>query len=638
MRIFKAVVPIIGLVWCGFLGAPLHGEDWNLSPVEGDQDLLIIDDVLKTENIGDRSPALIGDFDGDGIKDIAVFEPKVNNGLFRQMGLYLFQGPAWNKNSRFSEQVDMEIHFPYVFLPFGTEAFFLDMTGDKKDELIVCYSSAVYVFQGRSEIPSSLNLADADLQIITPNPPIDVAGADLDRDGRGDLVVGYNASAPARRQWDVIQGQPSFPVKTIHSNVSAIRKIIGPLSDSSFMEVGDLDEDGWQDLILSQRDFTPPEADILFGKEDFPTTWDLRTTSAEVRILVSSYSITAGAFNAVPCGDLNGDHRSELLISFISTTSYRSVKGFDSLYDLYLMEGNLLYPGKRISGDPSDPDYVPPHPLLTANPSRNFSVGDFDRDGRVDFALGPNLILSNDITPGPVSAITSPSLHFNTPDFRAPSQFIDINNDGFDDLLFSLSLNSTPNIYGGIFVVYGHRLMRNPSVDIRPRAIPSPHVSLVMGVEGDPVDMMVSGDITDTFRDQWIPFATTLEATLSSPEGSKSVKAKFRNAVGRVSAQATASWTLAAPTAQVVPLTNWVGGTVRAQFDCHLPEAGRVRAWVLDPKGVEIKNLLDGDQPAGIYTLEWDGTNGSGRKVAPGMYYVVIDSNGRSQHRVIVEP
>jgi hypothetical protein len=639
MRKTKAIVWMVGLVWAGIFGCPIRGEDFTLSPVEGDQDLLIIDDALNGENFSNRVRPFIGDFDGDGIEDIADFEPKLFDGLFEKKGLFLFRGPALNKNSRYSQEVDMEIHLPYVFLPFGSEAFFLDMTGDKKDELVIRYSSAVYVFQGRSEIPSSLNLADADLQIVTPNPPVDVAGADLDRDGRGDLIVGYNASSPARTEWHVIQGPLSFPVRTINSSVSAIKKIIGPISDYPGMEAGDLDEDGWEDLVLSQPNLTPPEVDILFGKADFPTTWDLRTTSANVRILVSSYSVTGGGYG-YPCKDFNGDHRGELLLVFLSTFTIPAPFGSLHHYDHFLLEGSLLTSGKRISGDPSDPDYVPPHPVLSAMPSRGSSFGDFDRDGRLDLLLGQNLILSSDIAPGPVSAITSPSLHFDTPEGFVPSTFADINKDGFDDLLFNLDLGSTPGIYGGIFIVYGHRLLRNPSIHIRPRAVPSPHVSLALGVEGDPVDMMISGDITDTFREQWIPYATALDVTLSSPEGSKSVKAKFRNAVGRVSSQATDAWTLAAPSPKVAPLTNWVGGqgNVHAEFDCHLPEAGRVRAWVFDPRGFEIKNLFDADHPAGIFTLEWDGTNGNGRKVSPGVYYVVIDSNGRSQHRVIVEP
>jgi hypothetical protein len=487
-------------------------------------------------------------------------------------------------------------------------------------------------FKEEQKFPPSLNLAGADFQIVGPSRPFGLVGGDLNRDGRGDLIIGYNIStAPARTEWHVIQGPLNFSDKTIDSSVSAIIKIIGPPSSAAKMEVGDMNADGWQDLVISQPELTPPEVDILFGKVDFPATWDLRTTAADVRILVSSYSLETGAFYGMPCGDLNGDHHSELLLSFL-------ISG--SLYETFLLEGSLLTPGTRISGDPGDPDYVPPHPVFAAMPSRAQSKGDFDGDGRADLLLGDNLLISSDVLPGPITEITSPSLQFIMPNLMGPPVLGDLNNDGYDDIVICSGFPDIPNVYGGIYIVYGHRLLRNPSIHIRPRAVPSPHVSLALGVEGDPVDMMISGHISDTFRDQWIPYATTLDVTLSPSEGSKEVKAKFRNAVGRVSTQTTDTWTLAAPTAQVVPLTNWVGGqgNVHAEFDCHLPQAGRVRAWVFDPKGVEIKNLIDADQSAGIFTLEWDGTNGAGRKVSPGIYYVVIDSNGRSQHRVIVEP
>lgn len=620
VRKYKPILLVMGLVWGVFLCLPIHGENWVISPISGAQDILLLNDVTGPPSSQNISNA-VGDFDGDGVAD---FVPSVENIYGARSWLFVFKGPSWKNNDRFSDQVDM------VLSLFVEEFTLLDMTGDKKDELILRCSTAIYVFQGRTEIPPSLNLADADLQIVGPSRPIDLVGGDLDGDGRGDLIIGYGIStAPARTEWHVIQGPPSFPVKTIDSSVSAVKKIIGPPSSNSKMDVGDLDEDGWNDLVLSGPDLTPPEVDVLFGKSDFPATWDLRTTSADVQIFVSSYSIETGEFIAMPCGDLNGDHRSELLLSFL-------VSG--TLYETFLLEGSLLTPGRRMSGDPDDPDYVPPHPVFAGRSSRTQSKGDFDGDGRTDLLLGENLLLASDISPGPITEITSPSLQFTMPIGNKTPVLGDLNNDEYDDIAFYSGFNDIPNIYGGIFIVYGHRLLRNPSVDIRPRAVPSPHVALTLAVGGDPVDMMIYGDITDSFRDQWIPYATTLDVTLSSDEGSKSVKAKFRNAVGRVSAEAEDSWTLAAPTSQVVPLTNWVGETVRAQFDCHLPDPGRVRAWVLDPKGVEIKNLFDGDQPAGIVTLEWDGTNGAGRKVAPGIYFVVIDSHGRSQHRVIVEP
>ena len=36
--------------------------------------------------------------------------------------------------------------------------------------------------------------------------------------------------------------------------------------------------------------------------------------------------------------------------------------------------------------------------------------------------------------------------------------------------------------------------------------------------------------------------------------------------------------------------------------------------------GQEVKTLISGQQPAGFYTLTWDGANNTGARVASGVY------------------
>jgi hypothetical protein len=58
-----------------------------------------------------------------------------------------------------------------------------------------------------------------------------------------------------------------------------------------------------------------------------------------------------------------------------------------------------------------------------------------------------------------------------------------------------------------------------------------------------------------------------------------------------------------------------------------LPVDGLVKIKVYDMLGREIKTLVNTQQPAGYYTIEWDATNNMGRKVASGVYFYQIEAS-----------
>jgi len=61
-------------------------------------------------------------------------------------------------------------------------------------------------------------------------------------------------------------------------------------------------------------------------------------------------------------------------------------------------------------------------------------------------------------------------------------------------------------------------------------------------------------------------------------------------------------------------------GTSSVRFG--VAKAGRVQVSIYDVTGRKIKNLADRVFPAGEHTLQWDGTNDGGQKVARGVYFV----------------
>jgi len=64
-----------------------------------------------------------------------------------------------------------------------------------------------------------------------------------------------------------------------------------------------------------------------------------------------------------------------------------------------------------------------------------------------------------------------------------------------------------------------------------------------------------------------------------------------------------------------------------------LPEDSRVNLKIYNLSGQLVKTLLDTNLPAGTYTVNWDGTNGSEERVASGIYFYKLTAGNNSQTR-----
>jgi flagellar hook assembly protein FlgD len=49
---------------------------------------------------------------------------------------------------------------------------------------------------------------------------------------------------------------------------------------------------------------------------------------------------------------------------------------------------------------------------------------------------------------------------------------------------------------------------------------------------------------------------------------------------------------------------------------------------VLDASGRAVRELADRVMPAGEHSADWDGTNGEGRPVAGGVYFIRLETPG----------
>jgi len=59
-----------------------------------------------------------------------------------------------------------------------------------------------------------------------------------------------------------------------------------------------------------------------------------------------------------------------------------------------------------------------------------------------------------------------------------------------------------------------------------------------------------------------------------------------------------------------------------------LPKAGRARLLIHDVLGRRVAMLADRVEDAGPHSVIWEGRDGGGKRVAPGVYWVRLEAGG----------
>lgn len=62
------------------------------------------------------------------------------------------------------------------------------------------------------------------------------------------------------------------------------------------------------------------------------------------------------------------------------------------------------------------------------------------------------------------------------------------------------------------------------------------------------------------------------------------------------------------------------------QVSFSLPKAAHVNLTIYNVLGQQVKTLVDQELPAGVQTVEWDGTDNTGRTVASGVYFYRLNA------------
>ncbi|AQT67720.1 hypothetical protein STSP2_00868 [Anaerohalosphaera lusitana] len=281
-----------------------------------------------------------GDFNNDGIEDI------VTGDTYGDVHLYLGNGDGTFVDG--GVVINQTYHNAYAlaaadFNDDGNDDFVLTMTGDYGTTIL---DGQVHLYLGNGDGTFVSNgwpqagqvVGDAGTDVMA------VAAADVDGDGDVDLVAGDvtgsgNSAADVtlyRNQGNDTSGNPTWAAETIVSATGVVDPELPPYyPPTSYMHgygvaFGDLDGDGDQDLLLSDR------ASYAYVYRN-----DGAGNFAPIRYnAISTRPLALGRLHAVftsklslSCGDFNGDG----LVDFVTGGSDGDWEG---VVDLWLNEGN----------------------------------------------------------------------------------------------------------------------------------------------------------------------------------------------------------------------------------------------------------------------------------------------------------
>ncbi len=288
----------------------------------------------------------LGDFNGDGIADLAVGDPFLDTGMFNGGGAYVVYGhtsalnqlPLTNLDPGHGAVISGSAFGDFVGGFQGLKNAG-DMNGDGFDDLLLGSSSAKagYVVFGRPDQPSSISALDGNNGFTIGNSYSRalVGGSDFNGDGYGDILIGSENKA------SVIFGHqgnftPQIQVSTLDgTNGFTISGAITVLAGG-----GDFNGDGYDDFVLSSPQDPlgwitgAGSAYVVFGKgSGFAPNFDVSQLTGFNGFRIRGFELQQFVGDTASISaDYNGDGFDDLLIGAPGT-------GAGSAYVIYGHDG-----------------------------------------------------------------------------------------------------------------------------------------------------------------------------------------------------------------------------------------------------------------------------------------------------------
>lgn len=367
-----------------------------------------------------------------------------------------------------------------TYSPFGIAL--ADLTGDGKLDIVVTeYGDNLVSVYKNNCTPGNIatNLFGPRLDFPTGSGPQRMAAADLDGDGKPDLIVANTGSGTVSILQNISEG----------GTINFAPKVdLAAGAGCDDVAVGDLNGDGKPDIAAINTDGT---LSVLQNVVAAPGTITTNSFAPQISLPISPGGV------GVALVDIDGDGRLDLAVTAYLPQLFSIIQNFSDGGDLTT---NSF--GQRI-------DY----PL--DGRGHTISVGDLDGDGKPDLVVDTELnstisifhnqstggILTNDSLSGPIELATG---------WNAWGSSVgDLVGDGRPDIVFANTYDGDISIYQNL-VPFGHAA---PLITTQPES--------QVVTEGGSASFSVTVDGSGPFAYQWrfdhekIPGATNAELTLT---------------------------------------------------------------------------------------------------------------------------
>lgn len=320
----------------------------------------------------------------------------------------------------------------------GYPIFVEDINGDGLKDIIVSATGsdgpgngqincgAIYVVFGKDSMPASAQITTvADLTIYGAEHGIHgiegdeaglaLASADLNNDGLNDIIIsalwadGPDNTRPNSGEVYVIYGRYDYP-EVMDLSVDADIIIYGAEGGDTendtdpddpdegdiagfSLATGDLNNDGWNDLIIGAVTGDGPqntrahsgETYIIWGGENLPSVIDLASSAGVTTI----WGAEAGDYSGFTffVKDLNGDNIDDLLIGAIGADGPSNSR--ENSGEVYCINGRVFFPSTiDLATDADVTIYGAEAGDQRFNPVNYFSSADVNGDGLADLIIG----------------------------------------------------------------------------------------------------------------------------------------------------------------------------------------------------------------------------------------------------------
>ena len=401
-------------------------DDDNDDDADDDDD--IYQECIDVTLYGDQRNSYLGysvtmgDFNDDGLDDMAVSAPSYTNGAANDSGqIWLLWGGDDADRDLVIRPADYDPILGYYHL--GMDLAVGDVNGDGVDDLLASApnamnpdsmigdAGAIFVFYGRTNWPAESVLdpyADpallADVQVFGMGYMYfgtKIASGDLNDDGYDDIIGSEPSSGPGGYVMVVYGGNyPSGTIFTLYGDADL--EIHGPdygaphIGMGNGLASGDVNGDNIDDLLMGApgtwNEYVKIGLDgsvhILFGRTGWTEAAPIDLDVTSENVLISGVNEYANLGFAVTVGDVNGDGFGDIVMGAPNVSIPPSKTDYDGT--VYVVYGQDFPPNADIDLNGIANRDITIHGRIDLNFRFGFSIatGDINGDGIDDMLIG----------------------------------------------------------------------------------------------------------------------------------------------------------------------------------------------------------------------------------------------------------